>query len=49
MQNGLLLPYKVPILTRTFKVPLISATMGILIPQSQFALFPVSALNGVQL
>jgi len=32
MQNGKILPKKVPILKRTFKVPIISAILGLLIP-----------------
>lgn len=49
MLNGLIQPYKIPVLSRTFKIPLMSAIMGILIPQGQFALLPVAALNNLQL
>jgi hypothetical protein len=32
MQNGKILKSKIPIKKRTFKIPLISAIMGLLIP-----------------
>lgn len=32
---------------RTFKIPLISAVLGLLIPQNQFILLPLRALNDV--
>jgi hypothetical protein len=49
MQNGLILPTKIPISQRKFKIPLISAVMGLLIPQSQFILLPLEALNDLYL
>ena len=49
MVNGHILPAKIPILRRTFKLPLISSVMGILIPSNQFVLLPLSSLNGVLL
>jgi|JI61114C2RNA_FD_contig_31_6681197_length_1247_multi_3_in_0_out_0_1 hypothetical protein len=45
MTNGQILPQKVPIAQRTFKIPLISAVMGLLIPQNQFVLLPLRAIN----
>lgn len=38
---------KKPITRRTFKIPLISAVMGLLIPEDQFVLLPIRALNDV--
>jgi hypothetical protein len=32
---------------KTFKIPLISAIIGLLIPQSQFVLLPLKALDGL--
>jgi hypothetical protein len=49
MQNGLILPSKIPINRRKFKIPLISAVMGLLIPESQFILLPLEALNDLYL
>jgi len=45
MKNGLLLRKKVPITKRTFKIPIISAILGLLIPEDQFVLLPIKALN----
>ena len=45
MQNGMLLPQPVPILTKTFRIPLISAIIGILIPPDQFQLIPAAAMK----
>lgn len=45
MRNGIILPQKIPIRTRTFKFPLISAILGLLIPKGQFVLLPLEALN----
>jgi len=49
MQNGLILDQKIPIATRVFKIPLISAVLGLLIPESQFVLIPLRALNEMSL
>jgi hypothetical protein len=40
MKNGKLLDTPVPVMKRTFRVPLISAICGILIPPDQFQLIP---------
>jgi len=32
MQNGLILKKKIPIVKKTFKIPVISAILGLLIP-----------------
>jgi hypothetical protein len=32
MMNGKILPQKIPITKRTFKIPIISAILGVLIP-----------------
>jgi hypothetical protein len=45
MKNGHILKKKIPISKRTFKVPIISAILGILIPEDQFVLLPIRALN----
>ena len=47
MQNGTILSQKVPVATRTFKIPLISSVIGLLIPKNQFVLLPLKALNDV--
>lgn len=49
MQNGLLLPHKVPVFTQLFRLPLISSICGILIPPDQFLLIPVKALYNLLL
>ncbi len=45
MVNGVILTQKIPVSRRIFKVPLISAVMGLLIPSRQFVLLPVKAFN----
>jgi hypothetical protein len=45
MLNGLILQSKIPIQRRTFKIPILSAVMGLLIPHDQFVLLPIRALN----
>lgn len=45
MLNGVILPQKIPVWRRTFKIPLLSATMGLLIPHQQFVLLPIRAFN----
>ena len=47
MKNGRILPAKIPISKRTFKVPIISAILGLLIPEDQFVLLPIKALNEI--
>jgi hypothetical protein len=47
MINGSIAQAKIPINRRTFKIPLLSATMGLLIPENQFVLLPLRALNDV--
>lgn len=45
MKNGVFLPQKQPLSFRTFKIPLLSAIMGLLIPKNQFVLLPLRAFN----
>lgn len=45
MQNGIILNQKIPISRRTFKIPLLSSIIGLLIPHNQFVLIPIKALN----
>ena len=45
MQNGQILPSKVPVYIKKFKIPLISSVLGLLIDPSQFLLIPMQALN----
>lgn len=47
MQNGILLPAPVPLRRKTFRVPLISAILGILIPPDQFKLIPAASLKNI--
>jgi hypothetical protein len=49
MINGIIIPQKIPISRKTFKIPLISAVMGLLIPASQFVLLPIRAFNDLYL
>ena len=41
MQNGTILPRRVPLVQKTFRIPLISAILGVLIPPDQFTLIPL--------
>jgi|694.fasta_scaffold09425_3 hypothetical protein len=45
MQSGVVLPTKVPIYRKKFKIPLISAVIGMLIDPSQYCLIPLQSLN----
>jgi hypothetical protein len=45
MANGLVLPQPVPVGLKTFRIPLISAVLGVLIPPDQFQLIPAGALK----
>lgn len=47
MMNGKIMKQKTPISKRTFKIPIISAILGLLIPEDQFVLLPIKALNDV--
>jgi len=49
MQNGVILPSKVPVSTQLFRLPLISSICGILIPPDQFLLIPMEALYNMLL
>lgn len=49
MQNGLILPSKVPVSTQLFRIPLLSTVCGILIPPDQFLLIPLQALYNLLL
>lgn len=44
LYNGQILPTKVPIYRRKFKIPLLSGVIGALIPVNQFLLIPLAAL-----
>ncbi len=41
MQNGMILKTKVPMKQKTFRIPLISSVLGVLIPPDQFTLIPL--------
>jgi hypothetical protein len=45
MKNGMFQQQKTPVDRRTFKIPLLSAVMGVLIPKNQFILLPLRAFN----
>lgn len=47
MANGKILPQPIPISRKTFRMPLISAILGILIPPDQFQLIPAAALKNI--
>ena len=49
MQDGVILNQKIAVSKKTFKIPLISAIIGLLIPQTQFILLPLKALNDVMI
>lgn len=44
VQNGNILPQKVPVSTKVFRFPLISSIVGVLINPDQFILIPMKAL-----
>lgn len=46
MIGGRITPQKIPVSKRTFKIPFISAVIGLLIPESQFIMIPLKALDG---
>jgi len=41
MQNGKILPQRIPLTKKTFRLPLLSAICGVLIPPDQFTLLPL--------
>jgi hypothetical protein len=41
MQNGIITKHKLPIRQKTFRIPLISSILGVLIPPDQFTLIPL--------
>lgn len=47
MANGKILKQPVPISRKKFRVPLISAILGILIPADQFQLIPAASLRNI--
>lgn len=49
MQNGVLLDTTIPCAKKTFRVPLISAICGILIPPDQFLLIPMGSMYNLLL
>jgi hypothetical protein len=49
VMNGVIAQQKFPVARRTFKIPLISACIGMLIPESQFVLLPLKALNDLMI
>lgn len=44
IQNGNLLPSKVPVLTKNFKIPILSSVVGVLIDPSSFLMIPLKSL-----
>lgn len=49
MQDGNILPQKIPVSSQLFRIPLISSICGILIPPDQFLLIPMEALYNLLL
>ena len=47
MMNGVILPSPIPLARKTFRIPLISAILGILIPPDQFKLIPAATLKNL--
>ena len=47
MANGKILPQPVPVMRKKFRIPLISAILGILIPPDQFQLIPAASLKNI--
>lgn len=47
MANGKLLKEPVPLARKKFRVPLISAILGILVPPDQFQLIPAASLRNL--
>lgn len=47
MANGHILKQPIPVTRKKFRVPLISAILGILIPPDQFQLIPAAALKNI--
>ena len=47
MQDGAILSKPKPVNKKTFRVPLISSTLGMLIPPDQFQLIPAQALKDI--
>jgi hypothetical protein len=47
MVNGKILPQPIPISRKKFRVPLISAILGVLIPPDQFQLIPAACLRNL--
>ncbi len=45
LQNGQIIPSKIPIFRKAFKVPIISGIIGCLIDPCQFKLIPLSSVN----
>jgi hypothetical protein len=47
MVNGKILSQPVPLARKKFRIPLISAILGILIPPDQFQLIPAASLKNI--
>ena len=47
MQNGTILPQPIPLTRKTFRMPLLSAILGVLIPPDQFKLIPAASLQNL--
>ena len=45
IQNGNLLPSKIPISTKNFKIPLLSSIVGVLIDPASFLMIPLKSLE----
>lgn len=47
MIDGIILPQPIPLTAKKFRMPLISAVLGILIPPDQFQLLPVASMKDI--
>lgn len=49
MKDGVILASPVPLARKVFRMPLLSAVLGILIPPDQFQLIPAASLKNILL
>jgi hypothetical protein len=49
MTEGRILPQPLPVGKKTFRMPLLSAILGVLIPPDQFKLIPAASLRNITL
>jgi hypothetical protein len=47
MRNGKILPQPIPVNRKWFRVPLLSAILGVLIPPDQFQLIPAASMKDI--